>query len=424
MTEFVWKNMPMQLEQIGNNLILNVHPAKFTGECPLNRTRHRVIQNGFMTSKDYAKTLKRKADFLHRCNFDNTNCKFLTLNTKNPIKIDVLIEEFKIFTSALRRKFGNFEYIRALECYRKGADKYHIHAILVFEGRNPQIAKKALTGLWTFGDIHIEDVVQNEVYNVVQYITNFKENNLQIDQKSLTKFPKGCKIISTSRGIRPNESKSTIEIDRKLLSYLIDAANKNDVKMNTKGHYYGDKLCIDKMFFTNVNQEFLNLIADNFSQEIFNVNGEEKMNEKQLDEILGLNFPDKTIEEIKNLPIEEILADKQENECLTASKKRMDEILLKTHNDLMQEKNAEKTSVIEKLTKEQLEEKICSFCENAQISMSALQRVFKISFPFASRIVDLLLDKGIISTQEIGYNILDNIQLKTELQNQLKHLAE
>ena len=266
--------------------------------------------------------------------------------------------------------------------------------------------------------------MQNEVYNVVQYITNFKENNLQIDQKSLTKFHKGCKIISTSRGIRPNESKSTIEIDRKLLSYLIDTANKNDVKMNTKGHYYGDKLCIDKMVFTNANQEFVNLIADNFSQEIFNVNGEEKMNEKQLDEILGLNFPDKTIEEIKNLPIEEILADKQENECLTASKKRMDEILLKTHNDLMQEKNAGKTTVIEKLTKEQLEEKICSFCENTQISMSALQRVFKISFSFASRIVDLLLDKGIISRQEIGYKILDNIQLKTELQNQLKHLAE
>ena len=77
-----------------------------------------------------------------------------------------------------------------------------------------------------------------------------------------------------------------------------------------------------------------------------------------------------------------------------------------------------------KTMEEQLEEKICSFCENAQISMSALQRVFKISFPFASRIVDLLLDKGIISRQEIGYKILDNIQLKTELQNQLKHLAE
>ena len=86
-----------------------------------------------MSTDNYRATLERKREFFHRCEFEHTKCKFMTLNTQGEISIEELNYTLKKFLGKLEYEYGKFEYVRALECYEKGINRYHYHLILVYD---------------------------------------------------------------------------------------------------------------------------------------------------------------------------------------------------------------------------------------------------------------------------------------------------
>ena len=134
----------MFVEQVGSNIIINTHPNQFLGiRKPITKSKSSQ-RDGYMSKDDYIDTLNRKKDFLYRCKFEHTKCKFMTLNTQQEISIEDLNYTLKKFLGKLEYEYGKFEYVRALECYNKGTNRYHYHIILVYNKSCPNIELKWL----------------------------------------------------------------------------------------------------------------------------------------------------------------------------------------------------------------------------------------------------------------------------------------
>lgn len=222
-----------------------------------------------MSTDNYRATLERKREFFHRCEFEHTKCKFMTLNTQGEISIEELNYTLKKFLGKLEYEYGKFEYVRALECYEKGINRYHYHLILVYDKPCPKIDLKWLKKHWVLGNVNIKNLIFKKEYGVLNYITTFKKNNIQDNNKQLTKFPKGCKIITCSNGLKEQIIDDSYEALREFLSNILKIADLFGVDYYLKKHFYQGKECIDKAYFTNVTEDFKNYVKDNFNIENF-----------------------------------------------------------------------------------------------------------------------------------------------------------
>lgn len=160
----------------------------------------------------------------------NTNCtdssciKWVTLTyAENMTDTERLYKDFKLFVRKTRREYGHFEYIVACEPQERGA--WHMHVIMLFEGKAPYMANRDVFQLWGQGFVDVQNV--KNVDNLGAYLSAYLadipvpegyEENLNPGQvvtklvdgvpkrfvkgARLDKYPSGMQIFRYSHGLK------------------------------------------------------------------------------------------------------------------------------------------------------------------------------------------------------------------------------
>lgn len=109
-------------------------------------------------------------------NIINSNCmepenlRWLTLTyAENMQDCDRLYVDVKVFIAKMRKQFGHFEYVIAIEPQGRGA--WHAHCILIFSSVAPYMANSVIADLWGHGFVNIQSVA--DVDNIGAYLSAY-----------------------------------------------------------------------------------------------------------------------------------------------------------------------------------------------------------------------------------------------------------
>lgn len=168
-----------------------------------------------------------------------------------------MIKKFQFFINSLKRIYDKkIGFIRAVEVCKK-SKLFHIHLILVFNDRVPQISKSELEKLWKLGVVSLKNKVNN-IYGLIEYITLNVKIVSQPYNKTLSYFPRGAKIIASN--IKSFSEVREIEISNDEISNLIAYAQKNNLHIRYDEHYYFEngikKTVLDGITFI-VNKDYI-----------------------------------------------------------------------------------------------------------------------------------------------------------------------
>lgn len=137
-----------------------------TGE--LKKFKH--IENRAQDLSNVAKTLSYGRDILNTNITDVVRCRWVTLtyaeNMTNPKKLD---NDFKNFNKRLRKQYGHYEYITAVEPQGRGA--WHLHVVIIFDHPAPFIPNSDVANAWKQGFVKIKKL--DNVDNVGAYLTAY-----------------------------------------------------------------------------------------------------------------------------------------------------------------------------------------------------------------------------------------------------------
>lgn len=158
----------------------------------------------------------------------NTNCtdpqklRWVTLTyAENMQDLERLYRDFGSFVKRLRRRWGACEYIAVPEPQRRGA--WHMHVILVYEGRAPYMKNAELREVWGHGFVRVQSLA--DVDNVGAYLSAYlgdleAEDGEKCDEVKRTRgggakrivkggrlklYPAGMNVYRCSRGIKKPE---------------------------------------------------------------------------------------------------------------------------------------------------------------------------------------------------------------------------
>lgn len=184
-----------------NRLTITLHGFNpFKSSKPLPTTRPNattpILRNEYMSTKDYKKLLKTAHRKLWDKDFTQGYYVFITLTLDRDLSYKKLLKEFHRFEISAKRKFGKYEYIRAIELQEKTL-RFHIHAVLQFQDISTHINKEVIETLWGLGICDFQPV--DDILGVLQYITKFKPQHQQKENPHFTYFVRGAKVISTSQ---------------------------------------------------------------------------------------------------------------------------------------------------------------------------------------------------------------------------------
>lgn len=184
-----------------NRLTITLHGFNpFQSSKPLPTTRPNastpILRNVYMSTKDYKKLLKTAHRKLWEKDFTQGYYVFITLTLDRDLSYKKLLKEFHRFEISAKRKFGKYEYIRAIELQEKTL-RFHIHAVLQFQDISTHINKEVIETLWGLGICDFQPV--DDIWGVLQYITKFKPQHQQKENPHFTYFVRGAKVVSTSQ---------------------------------------------------------------------------------------------------------------------------------------------------------------------------------------------------------------------------------
>lgn len=183
-----------------NRLTITLHsfyPNKTNKPLPTSRPDKINLKpiNDYMSTKEYKRLLKSDYKRLWDRDFSQGYYFFITLTLKNDLTYNKFIKELHRFWVYVKRKFGKFEYVRAIELQEKTL-RLHVHYVLQFQDKPTYINKEVITNLWGLGICDFQPV--DDIWAPLQYITHFKPHHIQKDNPYFSYFPKGAKVISTS----------------------------------------------------------------------------------------------------------------------------------------------------------------------------------------------------------------------------------
>lgn len=189
------------------------------------------INNRSENKAQVAQSLKRLRDYINTNVVCTQNCLWLTLTYAENMKdTKRLYTDFKNFIARFKRKYGNFEYIVAMEPQGRGA--WHCHVIIIFDKKAPYIANKVIETLWGqgftkthklanidnigayltayLGDMELDSCIENDVrfseYDIkeVSEIGNIKLKTPKKFVKGgrLYMYPPNFNLYRISRGIK------------------------------------------------------------------------------------------------------------------------------------------------------------------------------------------------------------------------------
>lgn len=117
-----------------------------------------------------SQTLKRLRDYINTNIIDVNNCKWITLTYKeNMTDTKKLYLDYEKFIKRFRYKYGNIEYIVAMEPQGRGA--WHCHCIIIFNHKAPYIKNKEIELLWQHGFTKTQKL--DNIDNVGAYLTAY-----------------------------------------------------------------------------------------------------------------------------------------------------------------------------------------------------------------------------------------------------------
>ncbi len=225
---------------------------------PTGRSKHwnsrvRNVETPYITTKQYESTLYRIEQKLINVDLVNHDYKVLMLPTDTEMDYFDFQAEVKKFIASFRYEYKDVEYINAIECYETGFNRYHSHLLVIFKGKAPVLSLNWLKDHWKFGKITIRNVREFEESDPIRYFTKFKDNNLQLDKKELTKFPQFAKFISTSRNLPMANVVSAEYVDYKT---AVNTSNtllqQKSAKINRRTHMFENNVYFDGATVYNV----------------------------------------------------------------------------------------------------------------------------------------------------------------------------
>ncbi len=207
----------------------------FKSRKKFNRKNIQRNNEGWMPIADVKKTNKRWLKKLISLNIDSSKCKFVTLTLSQDMIWEDLVKKFKIFITSIRRRFdGNIEYIRAIQIQKESL-RYHIHIILIFKDKVPQFKRKEIKKYWQYGNIDIENKVFN-VTSIEEYLTLNKSLVGRNEDKNLSYFPKGARLISST--VKTPAERREISATEEEIQNMIDYCIKNWIHVRFDKHFY------------------------------------------------------------------------------------------------------------------------------------------------------------------------------------------
>ncbi len=267
-----------------NRCTISMHDIKPYDRQKFDYTKNKdKIMGIYMRTRSYVRNLKSFHKTLWELHFDNGNFYLISLTFKDDIEFRHIEQRLRTFRTALKRRYGKFEFARAIEVTKKHS--YHIHMIAQFNDFPLDLNKNNLEALWKLGICDIKQAY--DLRGGIQYITKYKENSInysddeylkpfksaiQKQDKHLTYFPKNAKLFAKS----VNFGKETIEKEtRKIvttkekLNKLLDCLKKRNNQIFTRidGHRYFDKngnqrYCMDKLYIRGSDiEELLKILA-------------------------------------------------------------------------------------------------------------------------------------------------------------------
>ena len=183
-----------------NRLTITLHdfiPFKSSKPLPTTRpTTRLLLKNEYMSTKDYKRLLKSAYRKLWDKDFTQGYYVFVTLTLDGDLSYQRLLNDFHRFLIYVKRKYGKFEYIRAIELHKK-IHRLHIHGVFQFKDKPTHINKITIEKLWGLGICDFIPV--DDIWSVLQYLTKFKPQHQQKENPHLTYFLRGAKVVSTSQ---------------------------------------------------------------------------------------------------------------------------------------------------------------------------------------------------------------------------------
>lgn len=159
-------------------------------------------------------TMRHGRDLINANVTDKRNCKLITITYRqdNGPMTDTkqLYDDVHVFMQKMKRHYGKFEYITAVEPQGSGA--WHEHIIMIFDHPAPFIPNNEIEELWGHGFVKTTSL--QDVDNVGAYLTahltnhkmknpvNAPETHGVIKGARMILYPAGMRIFRNSRGVK------------------------------------------------------------------------------------------------------------------------------------------------------------------------------------------------------------------------------
>ena len=128
------------------------------------------IENRSESKAEVSQSLKRLRDYINTNVIEVNNCKWITLTyAENMTDTKRLYIDFKKFIMRFKYKYGNIEYIVAMEPQNRGA--WHCHCIIIFDKKAPYIKNKEIETLWQQGFTKTQKL--DDIDNIGAYLTAY-----------------------------------------------------------------------------------------------------------------------------------------------------------------------------------------------------------------------------------------------------------
>lgn len=224
------------------------------------------INNRSENKAQVAQSLKRLREYINTNVVCTQNCLWVTLTYAENMKdTKRLYIDFEKFIKRFRYKYGDFEYIVAMEPQGRGA--WHCHVIIIFNKKAPYIANKVIETLWGqgftkthklanidnigayltayLGDMELDSCIENDVrfseYDIkeVSEIGNIKLKTPKKFVKGgrLYMYPPNFNLYRISRGIKkPTKEYLKYSVAKEKIGPLQPTYSKS-IKLTTENDF-------------------------------------------------------------------------------------------------------------------------------------------------------------------------------------------
>jgi hypothetical protein len=193
-----------KVRKISKNEYVDIETGEVK-ECEISEFKNDI--------RSLKRTMKNMRELINMNFIGSKNEKFVTLTyAENMTDTERLYTDFEKFVKKLRYKYGNVDYVSAVEPQGRGA--WHCHVLLKFNDYDEIFIdnNKVIAKLWGHGYTFTEGLeqVDNVGAYLSAYLSNLPEETGNLDKHNkkyikgarLSMYPSGMNIYRASKGIK------------------------------------------------------------------------------------------------------------------------------------------------------------------------------------------------------------------------------